>query len=94
MQKDVRISFSGTTISVDQKKVQPKAKDDTVGWSGPQQYTLILHLPSGGTQTINSSPQGSQFLASAGPWDSKQNIKYDVHASGFDPLDPDIEVLP
>ena len=92
--KDVKISFSGRTISVDKDKVQPQANNDTVDWSGSQQYTLVLHFQSGPAQTINSAQQGGNWLASAGPWDSAQKIKYDVTATNHDPLDPEIEVLP
>jgi hypothetical protein len=95
--KDVRISFSGRTISVDQKKVQPHvSSNDTVNWTGSLQYTLVLHnKTTGTTSTITSTQQGGNWLASAGPWDSSpQDIKYDVTATDHDPLDPEIEVIP
>ena len=88
--KDVKVSFSGRTISVDKKKVQPKLNDDTVDWSGPQQYTIVM--PGG--QQIPATQQGGQWLASAGPWNALQNIKYDITAPNHDTLDPDIEVVP
>ena len=88
--KDVRVSFSGRTISVDKNKVQVKKNDDTVQWSGGQSYAIVLE-----GQTIQATQQGSQWLASAGPFGTEDpGIKYDVTAMNHDTLDPEIEVLP
>lgn len=90
VQKDVKISFSGTTITVDKDKVQVKQNQDTVGWGGDVQFT-IKNLPGG---DIVATPQGSKWVASAGPWDSVNTYKYDIAATGYTTLDPQIEIQP
>ena len=87
--KDVKVSFSGRTISVDKHKVEPQVNNDTVDWSGPKQYTI--EMPG---KTIPATSSGGQWVASAGPWNTKQHIKYDISAPDHDTLDPEIEVVP
>jgi hypothetical protein len=89
-QKDVKISFSGRTITVDKDKVQAKQNDDTVLWSGDGQFSIVL--PSGAVTAaqINSK----KWQATAGPWSAVGTIKYDVTAPNHDTLDPEVDVIP
>jgi len=89
---DVQVSFSGRTISVDKQKVKIKKNNDTVEWSGGQSFAIVLP-----DQTIQAKQNGSQWLASAGPFGNEATnppIKYDITAPNHDDLDPEIEVLP
>ena len=85
----VSVSFSNGTISVNKPKVKIKKKDDSVEWSGDRQFSIVM--PG---RTVTASQSGSAWLASAGPWDNEQNIKYDVTAPNHADLDPEIEVVP
>lgn len=90
-QRDVTVSFNSgqKTISANPDTVKPKVNDDTVEWSGPQQYTI--HLQG---RDITATQSGSQWVASAGPWNTKQTLKYDISAPGYTTLDPQIDVQP
>jgi hypothetical protein len=87
-QKDVKISFSGTTISVDKNKVQVKKNNDTVNWSAHGEFAIVID-----GQASPATQQGNNWQVTLGPWSSVQTIKYDVTAPGKTTLDPDIEVL-
>ena len=87
-QKDVKISFSGNTISVDKEKVRVQKNNDTVVWSAHGEFGIVID-----GQSTAATQQGANWQVSLGPWSSVQTIKYDVTAPGKTTLDPDIEVM-
>ena len=87
-QKDVKISFSGTTISVDKNKVQVQKNNDTVVWSAHGDFGIVIDGKS-----TTATQQGNNWQVTLGPWATKQTIKYDVTSPGKTTLDPDIEVI-
>ena len=87
-QKDVKISFSGNTISVDRNKVQARKNNDTVVWSAHDDFAIVIK-----GQSTSATQQGGNWQVSLGPWNAVQTIKYDVTSPGKTTLDPDIDVI-
>lgn len=87
-QKDVKISFSGNTISVDKQKVQVQKNNDTVMWSAHDEFGIVI-----GGQSTSATQKGNNWEVTLGPWSTLQTIKYDVTSPGKTTLDPDIEVM-
>ena len=90
MQRDVTVTFTNGQISVNPDPVKPKKNDDTVNWAGRVQFT-IQGLPGG---DIVATGSGSQWSASAGPFSTVTTYKYNVAATGYPTLDPEIEIQP
>ena len=87
-QKDVKISFSGTTISVDKDKVSAKQHDDTVLWVADGAFAIVINRVS-----TPATQHNNKWQLTLGPWSTVGTIKYDVTAPGKTTLDPDIEVI-
>jgi hypothetical protein len=87
-QKDVKISFSGNTISVDKEKVSVHKNNDTVLWSAHGEFGIVIN-----GQSTAATQHGSNWQVTLGPWNTVETIKYDVTAPGKTTLDPDIVVL-
>ena len=90
-QRDVTVTFNSSTknISVSPDPVQVKKAVDGVTWAGAHQFAIVIN-----GRSTSSTGSGSQWSLTLGPWPDAGTIKYDVTASGYNDLDPDIEVLP
>jgi hypothetical protein len=88
----VRINVS-PSITCNPDPVPVNKDVDTVQWSCSQSFTIKFN----GQAPINATGSGSNWTASAGPWNNttneKKKLKYDVTV-GTTTVDPEVEIQP
>lgn len=94
---DVTVTLRNKKISVDKNAVQASvSKAEKVRWTstdGP--FSISFKSGSNWPNPPAARQNGSVWETQCGPFNRPNSkLQYDVTASGYDTLDPDIDILP
>jgi len=93
---DVTVTLQNKKITVDKDKVTVSvSKGDRVTWTCQQGDFQIVFKPGSNWPNPNTRQVGSAWQAQSGPFNNPNvQLFYSVTASGHDPLDPEVDVVP
>jgi len=93
---DIIVTLSSGKISVDQTKVKASVSaKQKVKWTSHDGEFHIEFKPGSAWPNPTTTGSGGVWKAETGPFtDAGKTLSYAVKATGYDTLDPDIEVIP
>ncbi|HEY6213167.1 MAG TPA: hypothetical protein VIW45_12830 [Vicinamibacterales bacterium] len=94
---DVTVTLHNNKISVDKQSVQASvSKAQRVTWTSAEgTFSIVFKQGSDWPNPPAARQQNGVWTTSAGPFNRPNiTLEYGITASGYDPLDPEIQVVP
>jgi len=92
---DIVVSLKSGKISVDLSKVQASASaKQKVTWKSHDGDFQIVFKPGSTWPNPTTTNTGGVWKAETGPFTAVGTLRYAVKATGYETLDPEIEVIP
>jgi hypothetical protein len=94
---DVTVSLNNKKISVDKSRIQASvSKSEKVQWNCPQgPFAIVFKSGSNWPNPPAAKEKNGVWSAESGPFNRPNTtLSYSITATGYDELDPDIDVIP